>query len=156
MKDKFTFRERQRLAKGRWWVPLLKLTSVDIAASQPESFLYSPFKPTESWLARKWESDQSQCVILLSLSVCERETRERTGVVLVIWKSEVGPGQPRGRCVLNFYLRCVCPKCLFTNIPKQTSFLVFFIFWEKNIKVFKNTYVIKFEFSINRNSNNKR
>ena len=135
MKDKFTFRERRRLTKGRWWVPLLKLTSVDIAASQPESFLYSPFKPTESWLAHKWESDQSQCVILLSLSVCERETRERTGVVLVIWKSEVGPGQPRGRCVLNFFLRL--SQMFVYKYPQTDLFSSFFFFWIKISKFLK-------------------
>ena len=78
------FREWRCLTKGRWWVPLLKLTSMDITTSQPESFLYSPFKPTELWLAQKWESE-SQTIILLSVCVCvcvcererERETRKR-------------------------------------------------------------------------------
>ena len=41
-------------------------------------------------------------MILLSLSVCVRvceRTGKGIGVVLVICKWEVGPGQPRGRCL---------------------------------------------------------
>ena len=132
MKDKFTFRERRRLAKGRWWVPLLKLTSVDIAASQPESFLYSPFKPTESWLAHKWESDQSQCVILLSLSVWERERereREKGKNRGSFGNLIIGGGAGTATWTMCFRLLLKCPKCLFTNIPKQTTFLVFFFFF---------------------------
>ena len=129
MKDKFTFQERRRLTKGRWWVPLLKLI---------ESYMYSPFKPTESYLLT---NERVIRVNVWFFWVCrcvrERETRERTGVVLVIWKSEVGPGQPRGRCVLNFYLRL---SQMFVYKYPLTDLLssFFFFFWIK-ISMFLKT-----------------
>ena len=75
MKDKFTFRERRRSAKGRWWVPLLKLTSVDIAASLSCTRHLSQPSHTRSQM-REWS--ESVFDSFEPVGVRERE-REREG-----------------------------------------------------------------------------
>ena len=119
IKGKYDWRERERERiyvpgttafnqgevgpEGGWvvvsWVPL-RLTSVDLAASHPESSRVFPILAiafrTEPWLAQKWERERefSMCCNLFeSLYFRCGSLREKgTGrVFLVFWKFWVGP-----------------------------------------------------------------
>ena len=85
--------------EGGWvvvsWVPL-RLTSVDLAASHPESSRVFPILAiafrTESWLAQKWEREFSMCLFEYLYCRCVSLREKCTGrVFLVFWKFWVGP-----------------------------------------------------------------
>ena len=140
------FREWRCLTKGRWWVPLLKLTSMDITTSQPESFLYSPFKPTELWLAQKWESE-SQTIILLSVCVCvcvcererERETRKRGRDSFGNLK--IGGGAGTTTWTMCFKLLLVKVSQMFVYKYSQIEHFSCFFFFRIKISKFLKTHM---------------
>ena len=98
---------------------------------------------------REWESSVSDSFESVGVWERERDKGKNRGSFGNLPKGG-GAGQPQ---------TFVKVSQMFVYKYSQTdhiSSFFFFFFWDKNIKVFKNRYVIKFEFFINRNSNNKR
>ena len=65
------------------------------------------------------------CDSFESIDVCERE-RDKGKNRGSFGNLIIGGGAGTATWTMCFRLLLKCPKCLFTNIPKQTTFLFFF------------------------------
>ena len=144
MKDKFTFRGTTAFNEGK---VVSSTTQVNLRGHRCESTRVEPSLPCTRHLSQpshdSLTNDRVRVISVWFFWVCrcvrERDSGKNRGS---FGNLIIGGGAGTATWTMCFSLLLKCPRCLFTNIPKQTTFF----FLDKNIKVFKNRYVIKFEF----------